>query len=82
MNVVVLAALALIVLVVLTAIFGGKIRESTQSGQESTDNFLKNVCGNIENGECKKCTEGTTGRGKFVDCGSEQCCFVGVVAQG
>ena len=80
LNVVVIAALALIVLVVLTAIFGGKIRESSQSGEASTKDFLGTVCANIK-GECGSCNEGTTGRGKFVDCGSEECCFVNGAVQ-
>ena len=77
LNVVVLAALALIVLVVLTAIFGGKIRDSTQKGEDSTNDFLWTVCANIENGECRSCGDGNSGQGKFVDCGSKECCFVG-----
>lgn len=73
LNVVVLAALALIVLVVLTAIFGGKIRESTQSGEESTNKFLGTVCANID-GECTDDFVSGQTAGQFVDCGSDQYC--------
>ncbi|MFO7677087.1 MAG: hypothetical protein R6V50_01710 [Thermoplasmatota archaeon] len=73
LNVVVIAALALIVLVVLTAIFAGKIRESSQSGEKSTQEFLGKVC-EQDGGRCVDNYQSGQDEGEFIDCGEDQYC--------
>ncbi|MBN2881582.1 hypothetical protein JXM83_06055 [Candidatus Woesearchaeota archaeon] len=79
LNMVVVAAIALIVLVVLTAIFASKIRTSTQEGEKSTNNILNQACETDNEYRCSSnsgCVQkgGATKPGSFVDCGSTQYC--------
>lgn len=79
LNLVVVAVLALVVLVVILAVFGGKMRDTNTKGDAAQSSFMNNIC--EQNG--KKCiANGTSGcnnrqisnDNKYIDCPSPNCC--------
>lgn len=74
LNVVVVAALALIVLIVLTAIFATKMKDSNQKGDASTKNTMDNVCSrdgrycNTSGVSCNVPGKNSIVSGSFIDC--------------
>ena len=79
LRVIIIAALALIVLVVLIAIFSGKIQLFGQDYDKSTSDAKSKVCWS-QPGHCGDdvgdCTSGEyiSDVGKWLDCGSDQGC--------
>ena len=75
LNVIVVAALALIVLVVLTAIFAGKIKDSSEKGETSTTETLNKLCSQQKTpSECKSENTCGAGKGVYIDCATGYCC--------
>ena len=79
-NVIVVAAIALIVLVVLTAIFAGRMKTSGDKQDKSTGETLSKVCTGIgrycnsTDGQSSTCKGSNTNLGKdYIDC-SGVCC--------
>jgi len=78
LTTIVVAALALLVLIVLVAIFTGKIGLFSQGYGKTTDNVKDQVCG-AKNGRCFERCPGTgypfqePGR-NWIDCGAEEVC--------
>lgn len=81
LNIIVVAALALIVLIVLTAIFAGKIKTSSDKGDQSTGETLSKVCASLGGycwtgkniGGCAVQPGGSSDGKGYIDC-SGMCC--------
>ena len=80
---IIIAALALIVLIVLIAIFTGKLNIFTKGESSATDSVDQSLCARPGTGNyCavnNACRTGADGSpedpGAWIDCGSEGCCI-------
>lgn len=78
---VVIAVLAMVVLVVMLAIFGNKMRQSSQEQEGAVTNFNEGICskdGNKCIGENENTPDGfsSCSSGNFIDCPSPNKCCV------
>jgi len=83
LNMVVIAVLAMVVLVVILAIFGNKMRQSSQEQESAVSNFNEGIC-NIGGNRCFGESESnsdtivkidTCRTGNYIDCPSpNKCC--------
>lgn len=75
-SVIIVAALGLIVLVVLAAIFVNKMQGASTQGENTVEQFTSNVCMNTTH-YCVytgNCPSGNPVSGSFIDCGTGKCC--------